>query len=156
VPLEIERKFLVKSDTWRQFVVRSERMRDGLVAASDGRKVRVRLYEHRATLTVKSQQERGQRAEFEYEIPRDHAEEMLGAHCGDNTIVKTRHYIPAEGLQWEVDVYEGRLQGIVLAEVELGRVDQSLSLPEWVGEEVTGRPEFRKMELLKARRASSA
>jgi CYTH domain-containing protein len=156
MPLEIERKFLIKNDSWRRSIVRSERLRDGIVAASDGRKVRVRLYEHRATLTVKSKEERGRRAEFEYEIPRDHAEEMLAYHCGTNTLEKTRHSIPFEGRMWEVDVYAGLLAGVVLAEVELDRIDQAVAVPDWAGEEVTGRPEFKKIEMLKARQASPA
>lgn len=153
MPQEIERKFLVKDNTWRQHVVRSEPLRDGLLAASDGRKVRVRLYESRATLTVKSRRDHGQRAEFEYEIPRDHAEEMLASHCGVNTIEKTRHHVPFGGLNWEIDVYKGLLDGVVLAEVELDRIDRDVHLPGWVGEEITDLPEYRKGLMLEARRA---
>lgn len=152
MPQEIERKFLVRSDAWRADVVRSERLRDGLVAASDGRKVRVRLYEDRATLTVKSRQDHGRRAEFEYEIPRDHAREMLAAHCA-GIVEKTRHHVPFGGLDWEIDVYDGPLAGIVLAEVELDRLDREVPLPGWAGEEVTGRPEYKKSVMLAARRA---
>lgn len=156
MPLEIERKFLVRNDTWRRSVIRSERLHDGLVAASDGRKVRVRLYERRATLTVKSRPERGRRAEFEYEIPYDHAEEMLASHCSGNTLEKIRHHVPFEGLNWVIDVYAGLLAGVVLAEIELDHVDQVVPLPEWAGEEVTGRSEFKKVEMLKARRTQPA
>ena len=153
MPQEIERKFLVKNDTWRRHVVRSERLRDGLLAASDGRKVRVRLYENLATLTVKSRQEHGRRAEFEYEIPRDDAEQMLASHCGVNTVEKVRHHVSFGGLDWEIDVYEGLLAGVVLAEVELDRIDRDISIPEWVGAEVTDRPEYKKRTMLAARQA---
>lgn len=153
MPQEIERKFLVRSDAWRAQVVRSERLCDGLLAASDGRKVRVRLYESRATLTVKSKQERGGRAEFEYEIPRDHAQEMLASYCGGETIEKTRHHVLFGGFDWEIDVYEGVLAGVILAEVELDRIDRDVPIPEWAGEEVTGRPEYRKKAMVDARRA---
>lgn len=152
MPLEIERKFLVRNDAWRAEVVRSERLCDGLVAASDDRKVRVRLYENRATLTVKSKQEQGQRAEFEYEIPGDHAREMLALHCS-GVIEKTRHHVPFGGLDWEIDVYDGVLAGVVLAEVELDRIDREVKLPGWAGEEITGRPEYKKGAMLAARRA---
>ena len=155
MPQEIERKFLVVGDGWRADVVRSERLCDGLVAASDGRKVRVRLYEGRATLTVKSRQRRGCRAEFEYEIPLDEAHEMLAAHCHPGTIEKTRHHVPFGGFHWEVDVYEGLLAGIVLAEVELDRIDREVPIPDWAGEEVTGRPEYKKRAMLAARRNGS-
>lgn len=153
MPQEIERKFLVRNDAWRQHVDWSEHLRDGILAASDGRKVRVRLYENRATLTVKSRQEHGRRAEFEYEIPRDHAEEMLASHCGTSILEKTRHYVPFNGLTWEIDLYEGLLAGIVLAEVELDRIDRDVPLPEWVGEEVTDRPEYKKSAMVEAFRA---
>jgi CYTH domain-containing protein len=153
MPQEIERKFLVKDDAWRGHVVRSERLRDGILAASDGRKVRVRLYESRATLTAKSRQEQGRRAEFEYEIPRGDAEEMLALHCGSNVLEKTRHHVPFDGLDWEIDVYEGLLAGVILAEVELDRIDREVPLPAWIGEEVTGRPEYKKAAMLQARRA---
>lgn len=156
MPVEIERKFLVRNEAWRRAVIRSERLRDGLVAASDGRKVRIRLYENRATLTVKSRQERGRRAEFEYEIPYDHAEEMLASHCGDVILEKTRHHVPFAGFNWEIDVYAGLLEGVVLAEVEIDHVDQAVPLPEWAGEEVTGRLEFKKIEMLKARRSRNS
>lgn len=65
MPIEIERKFLVVGDGWRKSVIREERLRDGLIAASEGRKVRVRLYERRATLTVKSNRRGAVRAEYE-------------------------------------------------------------------------------------------
>jgi hypothetical protein len=102
---------------------------------------------------VKSKQEHGRRAEFEYEIPRDHVEEMLAHHCGTNTLEKTRHSVPFEGRTWEVDVYAGLLEGVILAEVELDVIDQAVALPEWAGEEVTHRPEFKKIEMLKAQQA---
>ena len=156
MPVEIERRFLTRNDAWRRAVVRSARLRDGIVAASDGRKVRVRLYEDRATLTVKSRQERGRRAEFEYEIPIEHALEMLALHCGADTIEKTRHHVPFGGFDWEVDVYEGLLAGVIIAEVELDHGEQVFAIPEWAGEEITDRPEFKKINMLKARRARSA
>jgi adenylate cyclase len=152
MPVEIERKFLVLNDSWRAHVTRSERLRDGLVAASDDRKVRVRLYEDRATLTVKTKQERGRRQEFEYEIPHAHALEML-ALCAPTVIEKTRHHVPHRGRNWELDVYEGLLQGVVLAEVELASIDQPVAIPDWAGAEVTDRPEYKKINLLRERMA---
>lgn len=152
MPLEIERKFLLVSEDWRPGVVRTERLKDGLIAMTDGRKVRVRLYERRATLTVKSKRERGRRLEYEYEIPRADAEAMLTLLCGDNTLTKTRYEVPFSGFVWEIDVYDGPLDGIVLAEVEIASLDTVVPLPPWVGEEVTDRPEYKKTNLLKGRR----
>lgn len=153
MPVEIERKFLLKDETWRGFVSRSEHLRDGLVASTEGRKVRVRLYDARATLTIKSQQVHGTRDEFEYEIPRQDAIDLLTKHCGPHLLDKTRHYIPFRGLTWEIDVYEGILEGVVLAEVELPHAHTQLEMPSWAGDEVTGRPEFKKINMIRARLA---
>lgn len=153
--IEIERKFLVRGDGWRSCVIRSEQLCDGLVAATDGRKVRVRLYEERATLTVKSKQEQGRRSEYEYEIPREDALEMLREHCSSVVLKKTRHYAFYAGHEWEIDVYDSPLDGVVLAEVELESSNEYLCLPEWIGSEVTGLPEYKKINMLRARLASS-
>jgi len=148
--IEIERKFLLADESWRSDVTHSERLTDGLVAVTAGRKVRVRIYENRATLTVKSKEVAGARAEFEYEIPKDDALEPLEKHCSD-VIVKTRHYIPVQGFGWEIDEYDGHLAGIIIAEVELPSPDVSPPLPKWAGEDVTGRPEYKKAEMLRQR-----
>jgi CYTH domain-containing protein len=149
--VEIERKFLLKNDDWRRVVARSERLWDGLIAAGDGRKVRVRIYEGRATLTVKSKREGGHRFEFEYEIPKSDAEEMLRFQCGRYVLEKMRHYVSFAGHEWHIDVYEGLLEGVILAEVELDSVGQQFTLPDWAGEDVTDRPEYRKVNMLGAR-----
>ncbi|RTL62511.1 MAG: CYTH domain-containing protein [Hyphomicrobiales bacterium] len=148
--LEIERKFLLADDTWRAHGTRSERLRDGLVAADSGRKVRVRIYEKRSTLTVKSKEEAGTRAEFEYDIPRPDALELLEKHSSD-IIVKTRHYVVFEGFTWEIDEYADQLAGIIIAEVELPALDVPLPLPPWAGKEVTGLPEYKKINMLRRR-----
>ncbi|MCA0940046.1 CYTH domain-containing protein [Salipiger pacificus] len=149
---EIERKFLVADDSWRAHVAQSERLRDGLIASEDGRKVRVRFYDGRATLCIKGKREGLSRDEFEYPIPAQDAEEMLAAHCGD-LVEKTRHHVPAGALVWTVDVYEGLLSGITIAEVELPSLDTPLPLPAWVGREVTGVQDYRKVNMVAARKA---
>jgi CYTH domain-containing protein len=148
---EIERKFLVVGDWWRDQVVRRERLVDGLLATSTGRKVRVRLYETRATVAIKTRRQARTRSEFEYEIPRADAERLLKAECGGRVVAKTRHFIPYAGFTWEVDVYEAPLDGVVLAEVELAAVDEDPPLPAWVGREVTEDPAFHKQRLFAER-----
>ena len=148
---EIERKFLLADDGWRNQCVRQERLRDGLIAIAGARKVRVRIYADRATLTVKAKIGRSRDAEYEYEIPLADAEEMMASHCDGNLVSKIRHYVPYKGFMWEVDVYEGLLSGIVLAEVELPGDDVDVPLPSWVGAEVTGNPDYKKINMLKAR-----
>jgi len=149
--LEIERKFLLADESWRDLVSHSERFRDGLIAAMDGRKVRVRVYEDRATLTVKSRRVAGSREEYEYEIPLNEAHELLERHCERIVLSKTRYYVPIGELIWEIDVYEGILAGVVLAEVELPSLDYDLVLPKWIAEEVTDRADYRKVNMVRAR-----
>ena len=149
--LEIERKFLTSSDAWREHVVCSERIVDGLLATSKGRKVRVRLYADRATLAIKTRKKGRVRFEFEYVIPTADARHMLKSECGRSTLAKTRHYVPHAGKTWEVDEYEAPLNGIVLAEVELADVDEVFGLPGWLGREVTEDPAFRKTRLFAER-----
>jgi len=152
--IEIERKFLLASESWRSLVERSEHIRDGLLALNDERNVRVRIIGERSTLTVKTRRIRGQREEFEYDIPHDDAERLL-ALCGSDVIHKVRHYIVQADLTWEVDEYEGLLKGISLAEVELDSVDQHIDIPDWIGHEVTAEPLYRKSNMLRDRRGIS-
>lgn len=161
---EIERKFLLTGDGWRELSVRQERLRDGLVASTADRKVRVRIYDGgdsgggsgRATLTVKTGTGARRNAEFEYAIPLADAEVLLARHCGDMLLTKMRHYVPHGGFTWEIDVYEGLLYGVVMAEVELPREDIEVPLPPWIGREVTGDPDYKKINLQKARLAARA
>jgi CYTH domain-containing protein len=156
VIVEIERKFLVADGSWRAQAVRHEHLRDGLISYSAERKVRVRLRDDGATLTIKAKRKGIRDVEFEYAIPLSDALEMLASHCGDLVLAKTRHHVPHAGLLWHVDVYEGSLDGVVLAEVELPDENTDLALPEWVGTEVTGRLEYKKINLLRMRQAALA
>jgi adenylate cyclase len=146
--LEIERKFLLANEAWKSGVVNSEHMWDGLIASFGEGKVRVRLTDGSAWLTVKGARKGISRLEFEYKIPRADAEQMLGTLCQGNVLEKMRHTVPFGGLNWTIDVYLGPLAGVVFAEVELRHPDQHLQLPPWVGEEVTNNPRFQKRALL--------
>lgn len=137
MPLEIERKFLVRSDDWRA-ARQSERYLKQFYLTMDGRcSVRVRIAPGKqAWLTVKSAVSGMTRSEFEYSIPIDDAEEMAALADG-SVIEKTRHQLDHGGLEWVVDEFAGENQGLIVAEVELTSEDQCLDLPGWVGEEVT-------------------
>jgi adenylate cyclase len=145
---EIERKFLVAHEGWRAAATARRSLRDGLVGQFGRGKVRVRLDEDRAWLTVKGARLGISRPEFEYEIPCIDAEAMLQNVCVGGVIDKTRHCVPYEGLTWVVDEFGGCLAGIVLAEVELEAEDQPFARPDWVGDEVTGDLRFRQTTLL--------
>lgn len=156
MPIEIERKFLVIGEAWRRLCHKREKLVDGLVAAGDGRKVRVRLYEGRATLTVKGPKVGLSRDEYEYPIPVPDATELIAHHCGDMVLEKTRHYVAFDGYLWQVDEYAGLLAGLTIAEVELESETTSPPLPEWIGREITDDPAYRKINLLRARLAQIA
>jgi adenylate cyclase len=146
--VEIERKFLVASDEWRQSAVGSVKLRDGLIAASKDRKVRVRIAGGEvATLAIKGARSGIAQAEFEYEIPLADAERMLSTLCRDDHLEKERFFVEDAGGTWQVDVYGGILQGVVIAEIELKHEDQELIVPRWIGKEVTGDPDFRKINM---------
>jgi len=147
--VEVERRFLVVGEGWRAGVTRSRAIRQGYLAREDGVTVRLRLAEARATLTIKGP---GLllRPEFEYPVPAEEAAAMLEALCGGRSLAKTRHDIPFGGLVWEVDVFEGPLAGLVLAEVELPDILHAPELPPWAGAEVTQDPRYANAALASA------
>ncbi len=149
-PVEVERKFLVVSDGWRTGEP-GVSIAQGYLAAGGPATVRVRRMGDSAYLTIKGRPVGGARPEFEYPIPVAHAEAML-ALCPGQPLAKTRYRVPFGGRTWEVDVFEGRLAGLVLAEVELDRIDAAVDLPPWVGREVTDDPRYLNENLAQAER----
>ena len=109
-----------------------------------------------AALAVKAKTEGLANAEFEYEIPRADAEELMAQHCLRGELAKTRYLVPHGPMTWEVDVYKGILAGVILAEVELPSESTELTLPYWVGREVTGNPDYRKINMVNARMAPTS
>ena len=145
--VEIERKFLVANDDWRQSAVRSVSIRDGLIAVYMDRKVRVRISGDVATVAIKGPRTGIVRPEFEYEIPIADAERMLSTLCQDDTLEKQRFFVEHAGVTWYVDAYRGLLKGVVIAEIELEHESQELILPRWIGKEVTGHPFYKKINM---------
>lgn len=142
MPLEIERKFLVRDDSWRAAADAGQRLCQGYLAQSAESSVRVRLAGDRAWITVKGTNPGLARPEFEYAIPVADAEAML-AMCPQPLVTKTRYRVPYAGLIWEVDVFAGHAAGLVMAEVELSSADQPVTLPPWAGREVSDDPAYR-------------
>jgi CYTH domain-containing protein len=143
---EIERKFLVRDDGWRESVSETIRLRQAYIASMEDRSVRVRLADDTiATLTVKIGKHMT-RDEFEYAIPVADAEELMTTAVGV-PIVKTRHRVPYKGFVWEVDIFEGLYEGLKIAEVEMRREDDDPALPDWLGEEVTGQHRYSNQAL---------
>ena len=142
---------MVADHGWKNSIARSVRIRDGLIANNNGQKVRVRIANDVATIAIKSRRRGPARTEFEYVIPYSDAEEMLRTMCSGNVLDKVRHFVSYASNTWQIDVYEGLLEGVVLAEIELTDADQKLTLPDWIGEEVTADPTYRKINMAASR-----
>lgn len=138
MPIEIERKFLVAHEGWRAGVTQATRLRQGYLCVEAGRTVRVRLAGDKAWLTIKGPGAGAARSEFEYPLPPTDALHLLDQLCLRPQIDKTRHLVPHGGLTFEVDVFHGDNEGLVMAEVELDAADTHVDLPPWIGTEVTG------------------
>jgi adenylate cyclase len=152
MPVEIERKFLVVGEGWRDAALGPPMpIRQGYVVdgAGTGMTVRVRLSGERAWITLKSPGLLA-RAEFEYTIPAADAEALLAAYCVSPPLAKHRTRVRHDGLVWEVDEFEGRLAGLVMAEVELSSAEQAIVLPPWAGVEVTQDSRFQNAALAHA------
>ena len=143
---EIERKFLVQGDAYRAMSAGCVKIEQGYLSTDPERTVRVRVADRKAFITIKSKNEGNVRGEWEYEIPLSDARELL-ALC-TRRISKDRIIVPcADGLKWEIDEFHGALEGLVLAEIELPCADFSISLPPFIGREVSGDPAYYNSNL---------
>jgi CYTH domain-containing protein len=145
---EIERKFLVVGDGWRQRAT-GMTIRQGYLCSLKERSVRVRVAGGLGTLTIKGRAIGATRAEYEYEIPVGDAEELLNGLCEHPLIEKTRYRVGNADDTWEVDVFAGDNAGLILAEIEMEDEAQTVTLPDWIGEEVTGDPRYLNANLFK-------
>lgn len=135
---EIERKFLVSGDSWRDQAGEGLPCRQGYISSGpDQVTVRVRRIGGQGFLTLKGKSRGISRPELEYEIPVDEAEYMLKNFCADRVVTKTRYVLDVDGLKWEIDEFSGRNQGLILAEIELESEGQPFERPDWLGEEVS-------------------
>ena len=146
---EIERKFLVTNDSWRDQVFRHSRMRQGYLNDAKQSSVRVRVAGDKAYLNIKSATLGIYRKEYEYAIPVDDANEILSELAQKPLIEKIRYYVRYANHVWEVDVFEGDNAGLVVAEVELSDQDEAFERPQWVGEEVSGDARYYNVCLVK-------
>jgi adenylate cyclase len=132
--IEIERKFLVSGEAWKQ--APGQLISQGYLNRDKQRTVRVRVAGEQAWLTIKGLSTGATRAEFEYPVPLADALEML-ALCDGPRVEKIRRCIPHQGMTWEVDEFLGDNAGLVVAEIELESADQAFEPPPWLGQEVT-------------------
>ena len=145
--IEIERKYLVSGEGWRTHGSGIP-YRQGYLSTVPERTVRVRLIRDKGYLTIKGLFVGATRAEYEYEIPAGEASEMLDNLCERPLIEKIRYRVEHQGLTWEVDEFDGDNAGLIIAEVELDKEDQAVTLPDWVGQEVTGDRRYYNANLI--------
>ena len=149
MPLEIERKFLVKGE-FKNKVKGQYKIRQAYISSSEGRTVRVRIIEDKGFLTIKGATNPSgmSRFEWEKEISVTEAEELLEL-CENNIIEKTRYLVPAGDFTFEVDVFHGENEGLIIAEIELKSESDKFSVPIWLGIEVTGDLRYYNSMLMK-------
>lgn len=147
--IEIERKFLLADDRWRQQVLSKVKFCQGYLSRSPERTVRVRVADDRGWLTVKGKNCGASRAEFEYEIPVADAQQLLDQLCEQPIIEKWRYRVEFKGHLWEIDEFVGDNDGLVVAEVELTSEDEEFSRPQWLGVEVTDEHCYFNSNLIK-------
>ena len=145
---EIERKFLLKTNKWKLKAEGRTRIKQGYLNTHKERTVRVRVRGNKAFLTIKGKTVGATRLEYEYPIPVAHALDLLEL-CERPIIEKARYLVKIGKLTWEVDVFSGDNEGLALAEIELEREDQKISIPRWIGKEVTGDPRYYNSSLVK-------
>jgi adenylate cyclase len=148
MPLEIERKFLVKNTGYRQ-LGQYIQIHQGFLSTEKERVVRVRIMGKQAFLTIKGISKGMSRAEYEYKIPVADAKYMLENLCIRPTINKYRYKVNIEGFIWEIDEFLGENEGLVIAEIELKSAGQQFPVPEWIGEEVTEDVRYYNANLVK-------
>lgn len=145
--LEIERKFLLLDESWRLDVREEIPMRQGYLNLEKTCSVRVRISGNQATLSVKGATLGAVRLEFEYPIPLEQAHAMLDGLAVGPLIEKTRYLAPIGAHTFEIDVFFGDNEGLVVAEIELSDPDELFVRPAWLGEEVTEDPRYYNTSL---------
>ena len=135
MPLEIERKFLVNSNTYKD-KAQSTNIKQAYLSVTGKLAIRVRIDGMQASLAIKSKVSERVNREYEYNIPVDEAQSLM--NLDDFPIIKkTRYLVKYEGYTWEVDEFHDENKGLIVAEIELNDKDEKFALPPWAGKEVT-------------------
>jgi adenylate cyclase len=145
--IEIERKYLLKNDSWNKEVSSKNKIAQGYLNSTPERTVRVRITKNKGFLTIKSKNEGSFRKEFEYEIPLQDAEELV-LLCELPIIEKTRYFVKRDNHTWEIDIFEGENKGLEVAEIELSQENETYEIPSWIGKEVTTETKYYNSKLV--------
>jgi adenylate cyclase len=146
---EIERKFLLRDDGWRAEADDGEAICQGYLAGSEKSSIRVRVAGDKANLNIKSAKLDVTRQEYEYDIPLAEANELLNTLCEGPLIEKIRYHVRHGNHLWEVDVFGGDNDGLVVAEIELASTEEAFEKPDWLGEEVSNDKRYYNVCLVK-------
>ena len=144
---EIERKFLIDI-SGVESIGSGSRIKQGYISTTDNTAVRIRVSGTVAYLTLKGENQGATRPEFEYEIPIEDANEIIKELCSGPVIDKTRYLVEYGSHTWEIDVFHGDNDGLIVAEVELESETEEVDLPKWVINEVTGEVKYYNSSLL--------
>ena len=148
--LEIERKFLVKPGfDIKSVAICKYEIQQSYLSDNPDCVVRLRIINNDAYITVKSRNEGAVRNEWEYALPKEDALQMI-KQCKLESIIKSRYIVIWDERKWEIDVFNGKLSGLILAEVELSRADEDIELPYFVSEEVTHNEKYYNSNLLRS------
>ena len=134
---EIERKFLILNQDWQEYTKSELHIVQGYLATNEFSSTRIRIQNDKANINIKSATLGITRTEFEYSIPVDDARLILEDLCIKPVIEKTRFTVEHMGHTWEIDVFSGDNEGLIVAEIELSSPDEAFEKPSWIGEEVS-------------------
>jgi len=134
---EIERKFLILNQDWQEYTKSELHIVQGYLATNEFSSTRIRIQNDKANINIKSATLGITRTEFEYSIPVGDARLMLEDLCIKPVIEKTRFTVEHMGHAWEIDVFSGDNEGLIVAEIELSSPDEAFEKPSWIGEEVS-------------------
>lgn len=148
---EIERKFKVSNDEYKTLAFDRVHIKQGYLSVNPDATVRVRIIGEKAFITVKGRNSGCVRDEWEIPVDIDVATEILEKCANHSMIEKVRYYIRYKGYVWEIDEFDGRNKGLVIAEIELNDADEQPDIPGFIGQEVTGDPAYYNSNLATVR-----
>jgi len=147
---EIERKYLLINDDWRNLAHQKTHFAQGYLTpltSAVKSSVRIRIEGEQANFNIKSLEIGLSRDEYEYPIELDDAKKMLATLAVGPVVEKYRYLVDYAGCTWEIDEFLGENAGLIVAEVEMQSEDQQLQLPSWAGREVTEERRFYNISL---------
>ena len=146
---EIERKFLLLNKGWQANIDSASHIVQGYLASNESSSTRIRIQDDKANINIKSATLGISRTEFEYAIPVEDAQLMLDDLCIKPVIEKTRFTVEQKNHIWEIDVFSGDNEGLIVAEIELSSPDEAFIKPSWLGEEVSNDVRYYNVSLVK-------